>query len=103
MIVFTRDMFGAGELLLDAGHAVPAAHAPRCSEFGVEEDGAFKPNRLENAGQGIHGVKEMMPAIARVACACASMDDCAGECVGMAAEASEKAHYWTAYEESSWS
>jgi len=53
-----HDMLGACPLLLDAGHAVPAAHAPRRGEFGVEEDGAFNPNRLENAGQGIHGVEE---------------------------------------------
>ena len=50
-----HDMLGACQLLLDAGHAVPAAHAPRRGELGVEEDGAFKSNRLENAGQGIHG------------------------------------------------
>ncbi len=53
-----HDMFGACELLLDAGHAVPAAHAPRRGELGIEEDGAFESNRLENAGQGIHGAKE---------------------------------------------
>jgi hypothetical protein len=47
-------MLGTGELLLDAGHAVLAAHAPRGREFGVEEDGAFEPNRFQHARQDIH-------------------------------------------------
>jgi len=53
-----HDMFGARELLLDAGHAVPAAHAPGCRELGIEKDGAFEPDRLENARQGIHDVQQ---------------------------------------------